>query len=627
MLPMPADVDSATLQLYFPQLDRRVVARAGETVLQTARRLGVRIVGACGGQGSCGSCVVHLLEGEVERLAPAHEAGASAAADSEAGACAEAFVGKQWVRACQVRPRGACSIEVAPRSLALVARCEMDTGADDERLPLDAAVTSVDLDLPAPSLADNLADAERLYRALQLPDAAIDLAAARQLPARLRQHGGALRVRLRGAEIIDLAAPGQATLGLAVDLGTTNAAAFLVDLQSGVRLASLGIENPQAQWGADLISRINHAVSDAASAEALRQAALAAINALAHDLCHAMGAAPGDIVDVALCGNTAMHHLLLGLPVRQLGRAPFVAALRHAVDAKARDLGIAVSPGAYVHIAANIGGFVGGDHVAALLATEAQWRAAGTSLVMDIGTNTEISLIHQGVVRSVSSPSGPALEGGNISCGMRAAQGAIERVTLTPAGRLEVHTIGGGDPVGLCGSGVLDALATLYRGGLVDARGRIASAHADIVPLGNKRAVRLAAGVLFTQDDVRAVQLAKAAIRTAVELLLEEAGLLSSDLACCIIAGAFGAYIDVASAIAIGMLPELPRQRYHQVGNAAGVGVRMLLTSRQARTRAAALAGSCHYLELSTRKDFQKSFIKHIAFPGLQHAPISRTSP
>ena len=605
--------EAAAPTLRFPQLNRHIPAQAGESLFQSARRHGVRIVGACGGRGTCGSCVVHVAEGTVEHI----DTAPGIAADDRQG-------GKKWVRACQVRPRGDCSIEVAPRSLAPVVRAEIDTGADEERLPLDPAVIGRDVTVSPATLADNLADADRLRHALNLPELDFDFFAARELPRRLRAQDWSLRLRLRGEEVIDLTPVGHPLLGLAVDLGTTNAAAFLVDLESGARLAGLGVENPQAAWGGDLISRINHAIRDDVAVE-LKDAALAAINALAHDLCHAIGAEVTDIVDVVVCGNTAMHHLLLGLPVGQLGRAPFVAAVRHAIDAKARDVGIRVNPGAWLHVVANVGGFVGGDHVAALLATEAQWCAHATSLVMDIGTNTEISLIHRGVVRSASSPSGPALEGGHISCGMRAAAGAIERVTLGADGRIAVRTIDNEAPVGLCGSGVLDALATLHRGGIVDARGRIAELHPDVLPHRGKRAAQLAPGVLFTQDDVRAVQLAKAAIRTAVDLLLDEAGLAADAIDCCLIAGAFGAYIDVDSAIEIGMLPALPRERYRQVGNAAGVGVRMALASRKARLRASELATRCRYLELSTRGDFQKTFLHNIAFPAIRHSTVSRT--
>ena len=602
--PPPAPDGELTLQ--FPQLQRTISTRGNESVFQSARRQGVRIVGACGGRGTCGSCMVSVHEGEVDVLA-----GAAASTVAEAGRR------KKWVRACLVSARTDCTIEVAPRSLAPVVRTEVEVGGEAEVLPLDALVVNRDVRLPEASLEDNVSDVERVARAIAEPISLFDLNAVQQLSRTLREAAWSARVRLRGGELIDVAAPGARTLGLAVDLGTTNAAGFLVDLQDGRRLASLGLENPQMAWGADLISRINHAIAGPEEAAELRSLAVAAINALAHDLCMGIGAQPGEIVDVVVCGNTAMHHLLLGLPVRQLARAPFVAAVRDGMDIKARELGIGVCPGAYVHVTPNVGGFVGGDHVAALLATELRWGATTTSLVMDIGTNTEISLIHEGVLRSASCPSGPALEGGHISCGMRAAQGAIERVSVHE-GRLTARTIGRKPPVGLCGSGVLDALAALRRAGIVDARGRIGQQHPDVGEEAGQRHAVLAPGVHFTQHDVRAVQLAKAAIRTATDLLLDEAGLSAGAVERFIIAGAFGAFIDIESGIEIGMFPALPRERFEQVGNAAGAGVRQMLASKRARTRARELAADCHYIELSTRGEFQRVFMRNIGF-GPQH--------
>jgi uncharacterized 2Fe-2S/4Fe-4S cluster protein (DUF4445 family) len=600
---MSADVSPpADWALNFPQIDRRVRGQVGDTVFQSARRQGVRIVGACGGRGTCGTCIVQVVDGEVR-----HDTGDDARD--------ERFGSKKWVRACRVRPCSDVTIEVAPRSLAPVVRAEIDTGADDERLDLTPTLTSVDVTLAAATLADPASDADRVRRALGRPELEFDLAVLRTLPLRLREHAWSPRLRLHGNEVIDISAPGRHALGLAVDLGTTNVAGFLIDLDSGVRVAGLGLENPQVAWGADVVSRLNHAIQGEAAAAELRDAALTAVNALAHDLCHAVGAARSDVVDVVIGGNTAMHHLLLGLPVRQLGRAPFVAAARHGIDVKARELGIEFAPGARVHVVPNIGGFIGGDHVAALLATEAGWSAQRTTVVMDIGTNTEISLLHQGTIRSASSPSGPALEGGHIGCGMRAADGAIERVSLDGDGRLVIGTIGSEPPVGLCGSGVLDALAVMHRAGIVDDRGRLAEAHRDIVPHEGRRAAQLAPGVVFTQADVRAVQLAKAAIRTALDLLLDEAGLGSDAIDELLIAGSFGAYIDVGSAVAIGLLPPLPRERIRQVGNAAGLGVRMMLASGRARRRAAEIAAQARCIELSSRTDFQKVFVANIGLP------------
>jgi uncharacterized 2Fe-2S/4Fe-4S cluster protein (DUF4445 family) len=591
-----------TFSLNFPQLDREIAGHSGETIYQSARRSGVRIIGACGARGTCGTCRVLVVEGEIDAI--------------DEKALPGGGKKPRWVRACQVMPRSDCVVEIAERSLAPVVRAEFDAGESVEILALDPAVVSREVKVPEATLADNLSDLDRVIRALASPLPEVDLIAARQLPTVLRGGDWSLRAHIRERELIGFSPADRRMLGLAVDLGTTNVAGFLVDLQSGARVASLGIENPQAVWGADVISRMNHAIQSPGSATELRQAAATAINALAHDLCFSIGAATADIVDVAICGNTAMHHLLLGLPVRQLGRAPFVAAVRNAIDVKARELDLTVCPGAYVHLAPIIGGFVGSDHVTALLATQEHWRGGTTTLIMDIGTNTEISLIHSGDIMSASCPSGPALEGGHISCGMRAAEGAIERVVIKD-GRIEIDAIGNRKPVGLCGSGVIDAMAALRELGILDDGGRIVSQHPDVIEVDGKREALLAPGVAFNQHDVRAVQLAKAAIRTGIELLLRDRGLHEHDIGLVVIAGAFGSYINVGSAIAIGLLPVLPLDRFKQVGNAAGVGVRQILASRRMRAQARELAQRCRYVELSTRGDFQKTFLHNIGFKSL----------
>ncbi|MCZ7564480.1 MAG: ASKHA domain-containing protein [Burkholderiales bacterium] len=583
----------------FAGIDRDAECTERETIFQGARRAGVRVVGACGGRGVCGTCAVRIAAGEVELLDPP-------------GPHARAQLANGWLRACLARPLGDCLVELSPRSLAPVARAEVE-GAGGAAVEPAPAVRALTVALPRRRSPRGVADAARLLGALGDPSVArIDLGVLRELPTQLRASGWRAAVCVRGDEVIAVDAPGRRTLGLAVDFGTTNVAGFLLDLTTGVQLASLGIENPQAAYGADLVSRINHAVRAPDGAAELRRAAAGAVGALAHDLCAAASAQPREIVDVAVCGNTAMHHLLLELPVAQLGRAPFVPALEAAADYKAREVGLALAAGAWVHVLPNVGGFVGGDHVAALLATETQWDA-GTSIVMDIGTNTEISLVHAGAIATVSCPSGPALEGGHISCGMRAAEGAIERVRID-GGRIEAQTIGGAEPVGLCGSGVLDAVAEMRRTGLLDARGRIQPGHPAVHDAGGRRALALAPEVMFTQEDVRAVQLAKAAVRAGIDLLLGEAGLAERAIDRVLIAGAFGAYIDVQSAIACGLVPALPVERFVQVGNAAGVGVRMALASVALRERARRIAQRCRYIELGSLAGFQQTFLGRIGF-------------
>ncbi|MFO1466345.1 MAG: ASKHA domain-containing protein [Steroidobacteraceae bacterium] len=574
-------------RLMFCDVGREIEGLEGESVLHAARRAGVRIVGACGGRGTCGSCMVRVAQG----LAQHH----------------------RWRRACQSRIRSDCTIQIAPRSLAPVVRAEVGH-REDAPLVADSAIAGRDITVPPASLADHRSDWDRVAEALDAQVPSPDLDVLSVLPGLLRTNAWSVRVRLEEGRVLGFAAPGRRELGLAVDLGTTNLAAFLIRLDTGERLASLGIENPQAAWGGDVISRINHAIQAHDGAEELRAAVVRGIDAITQDLVRAVGAEVGDVVEAAVCGNTAMHHLLAGLPVTQLGRSPFVPVVSAGLTPRATALGLALAPGARVHLAPNIGGFVGGDHVAALLASEQHWRS-GCCLVMDIGTNTEISLIHESRIISASCPSGPALEGGHVSCGMRAAIGAIERVKVE-AGRLRVSTIGRKKAVGVCGSGVLDAMAALLEGGMMERSGRIRAGHPDVEEIDGLRSARLAKDIHFTQHDVRAVQLAKSAIRTGMELLLRQAGIEATQLERIVIAGAFGAYLSVDSAVDIGLLPDLPRERFLQVGNAAGLGVCRMLVNRADRARAQDIARGARYLELSSIADFQQHFLKHISLNG-----------
>jgi uncharacterized 2Fe-2S/4Fe-4S cluster protein (DUF4445 family) len=322
---------------------------------------------------------------------------------------------------------------------------------------------------------------------------------------------------------------------------------------------------------------------------------------------------PAQIVDAVIVGNTAIHHLFLRLPVNQLGFSPYVPTIRHPVDIKAREIGLKIAPGAYIHMLANIAGFVGADHVAMLLATRLA-HLSGTVVAIDIGTNTEICLNHNGKLTSVSCASGPAFEGAHIKFGMRAAPGAIEHVRIADD-KLEIQTIGGIDAVGICGSGLLDAVAQLYTHGIInrsgkmgdDPRVRRSNNGTEFVLVSEEQRGGQEA-ITLSQKDVRELQLAKAAIRLGIQALVEAEGLEEKDIEHVIIAGAFGTFIDVSSAILIGMLPDLPLERFKQVGNAAGTGARLALVSREQREEARRIAGLDGYIELGQMPGFQAKF-------------------
>ncbi len=404
--------------------------------------------------------------------------------------------------------------------------------------------------------------------------------------------------------------------GVAIDLGTTKIAGYLLDLADGRIVISHAVANPQAVYGDDVISRITYAMNSPAKAGRLKDTVTGAIDDLIFDLSAKAALKAGNIEEVAICGNTAMHHLALGLPVGQLAQAPYLPWVKDSVNISAKEWGLKSAPGAAVYFLPNIGGYVGGDHVAVLAATGA-FRMRAITLIIDIGTNTEISLAAGGHLTSVSCASGPAFEGGHIRSGMKAAPGAIDKIIIK-GNRVKFKTIGGGRPLGICGSGILDAVAQMSGEGVIDAGGRMDKGHPLVSASEGRLQVRLAGSegslnggdIVITQGDVRELQLAKAAVRTGINVLLKAAGISAPDVKRIIVAGAFGNYIDIKSAISTGMFPDLPLRRFSQVGNAAGAGACLVLVSRTARERTEETARRVDYLELADRPDFMELYVE-----------------
>ncbi|NQV55390.1 MAG: DUF4445 domain-containing protein [Rhodospirillales bacterium] len=578
----------------------------GETILDVARRQRIRIASSCGGHGTCVTCAVQVTGGEIPEP---H--------DADKQVFSERRLEAGWRRACLTRPLADCTILVPPRSTAAAVRTHVDGTAEDVAFEPDVEVLHFDLD--APTLEESRSDDLRFRDAFPGKALFFDTALLSGFAEDVRRWNWQGSIVSRYGEVIAASPRDVHILGMSVDLGTTNMSGFLVDLNTGETLATVGMENPQTIYGADLITYASHIRRKPETALELKKLAVEGINRLAGDLCGAIDAKPEQIVEITVAGNTMMHHLLLGLPVKQLALSPFISAYSAAMDVKARDLGIMIAPGGYVHMLPNIAGFVGGDHVATLLASEIDVEKP--VIIMDIGTNTEISLVQAGNITSVSCPSGPAFEGGNISAGMRAATGAIELVRIK-GDELSLKTIGDGKPVGICGSGVLDVVAQLYLAGVCDHRGRLAEDHSRVRLVDGKRAFILAdekesgsgLPIMFTQDDIRNLQLAKSAIRAATDILLDHTGYSEADLGKVVIAGAFGNFIDIGSALAIGMLPDLPFSTFVQVGNAAGDGARYTLRSKSQRQAARDIGARAHYFELASAPTFMKIFGKRMNF-------------
>jgi uncharacterized 2Fe-2S/4Fe-4S cluster protein (DUF4445 family) len=596
------------LAVDFEPLGRRARVVHGATLLEAARQAGVGLNAICGGAGTCGTCRVRVLAGEVT---PATEA--------ERDAVAEGFR-----LACQACVLGDVRADVPPTSITAPQRAQIE--GRERAVELDPAARGFDVVATPPSLTDLHADATRLRKALHQQHGVTvqrwDHTALGQLSAPLREHGWRARLVVRDGEMIALAPAGTSPLGLAVDIGTTKVAAYLMDLESGETLAAAGAMNPQIAYGEDVMARIARAMEGEDQALDLQHHLVGGLNDLARELCGQAGRPSSEVAEVVLVGNTCMHHLVLGLPVRQLGLAPYVPALADSYDLKARDLGLRLAPGANVHLLPNIAGFVGADHVAMILATDMH-EAREITLGLDIGTNTEISLAVGGQLLSCSCASGPAFEGAHIRDGMRAAPGAIEWARLVD-GRFEYQTIDDTPPVGICGSGVLDGVAALRQAGVLRANGAMrledhprvrrtdSGSEFLLVPAGERGAPR---DLVITRKDVNEIQLAKAAIRAGVEVLLEEAGLKAEQVERVVVAGAFGTYLDVGSALAVGMFPPLPRERFFQVGNAAGMGAKMALVSRRCRGVAEEIARCVEYIELTTHPQFVQAYMAALVLP------------
>lgn len=595
---------------------RRVEVAPGTSLLEAAQKAGIELVASCGGIGICGTCRVRVVQG---RVTPPDT--------TEIEELGRESLAAGFRLACQTIPLEDVRVDIPRESLVEGQRVQVEGQA--QAVALDPPVAALDCSLPVPHLGDLRSDMARVDGELAaegLPALTAGPGLLAALSTRLRENGWKARLAVRrGPRACELAAalpPGAPLLGLAMDLGSTKLACYLLDLESGATLAQSGVMNPQISFGEDVVARIAFANRAEENRRLLQTRLVETLNSAVAGLCLQAGVQPGWIAEITAVGNTAMHHLFCGLPVEPLGRAPYVAVVSSAIEFAPAEIGLIAAPGARVYMPPNIAGYVGADHVAALLAA-GTYAAQRPSLLVDIGTNTEISLSAGGQLLSCSCASGPAFEGAHIRDGMRAAPGAIERVHIH-SGEVRPVTIGGQPPVGICGSGILNAVAELLREGVIDGRGVMQAAAPGVrrtdgrsefvlVPAqtsGNGR------DILVTRKDVNEIQLAKGAIRAGIEVLLREANLPAGEIEEFTIAGAFGTHLDLDSALAVGMFPRLPRERFHQVGNAAGVGARHLLLSRAMRHEADVLAGQVKYIELTTDTGFTPLFVDSMYFGG-----------
>ncbi|HUZ21918.1 MAG TPA: ASKHA domain-containing protein [Acidimicrobiales bacterium] len=606
------------IDLLFEPTARQVRVPVGVTLFDAASWNGIAIDSTCGGHGTCRKCRVRILDGSI----------AISSLDTRAFDADELRAG--WRLACRAQAVGDTRVEVPP----LVTRPKAATVGVGRKVILRPAVQKRYVELAEPSLSDQASDLERLLAELSDLELRTDLDALRSLGRLLRTHD--YKVTAVIVDDVLVAVEGGDTtgraFGIAFDLGTTTVVATLLDLTTGMPVAVHSMLNKQQPFGADVITRISAVMMDAAALGRLRDLAHETLRELVDDVCVEGGVSPSEVYEVAIAGNATMTHLALGIDPEPLGVAPFIMSTRLLPELLASDVGVRVHPRARAVVLPAFGAYVGGDITAGLLASGMD-RDSRTRLFIDIGTNCEIVLGNRERLLATAAPAGPAFEGAAIRCGMRAAPGAIEGVTISD-GAVGLRVIGDEEPAGLCGSGLVDAAAVLVDVGLIDGSGKFVG-EADAATLAPGLAERLtvvgeervfvlhwagrpgdvADSVYLSQRDIRELQFAKAAIATGWTILLEEAGLQPEDLQQVLLAGSFGSYLSPSSAIRLGLVPRLPVLRVVSAGNVAGEGAKMALLSVRERAGAMALLEEVEYVELSDRGDFNDRFVDQLAFP------------
>lgn len=582
------------------------------TILEAAASCEIPLHSPCGGQGRCGKCAVQVTSG------------ADVVQPAETRLFTEEELAAGWRLACQARVVGEAEVIVPDSSLMVEHHIVVDGLARD--IAVEPNVRKLALRLPSPTADDPRADLNRVMDALGRgvrPPAGLGV--LRDLPRTIRSADYHLTAVLADDALIGLE-PGDtsdAAYGVAIDIGTTTVVAYLCHLPTGEVVAVASELNPQTQYGEDVIARLQMAVMEPDGAARLRAVVTEAVNDLIGRAAHDAGVPRTAVYEIAAVGNTCMTHLLLGVPPTGLAGVPFVPAFRASQTVRAADLGIAAHPEALLFVVPNIGSFVGADTVGVILASEID-RTSGLAVAVDIGTNGEIVVAKDGELLACSTAAGPAFEGARISGGMRAAAGAIDEVTIDDD--VWYHVLGDVPPRGLCGSGLVDAVAELVKVGAITDTGRLRkpeesgalpekvrqrlcqNEHGTEFVLASAEESASGKPVVLTARDIRQMQLAKGAIAAGIALMLAEVGAGPGDVDRLLLAGAFGNYIRRESAVAIGLIPALPDERIQSIGNAAGVGARLVLLSVTERRRAEEIARRTRHVELSEREGFYDRF-------------------
>ncbi len=636
--------DKGALVVFTPS-GRRGRVPIGTPLLQAARSLGVDIDSVCGGRGLCGRCQVLLAEGDFAK----HGVTSRAQNLSPFGAvereyCRHSTMAPGRRLSCSAQVLGDLVIDVPSDSQ--VHRQVVRKAAEAHDIELDPVVRLHYVEVQQPDMHDPSGDLRRLEDALdfewRLTGLSCDVRVLQQLQPALRKGGWKVTVAVHGGSQIIAVWPGfrERVYGIAIDVGSTTIAAHLCDLSSGEVVAAAGAMNPQIRFGEDLMSRVSWVMMNPGGEKELTDIVRGAINDLASEVARQAGITREDILEATFVGNPIMHHLLLGISPLELGGAPFALATDSALTLWATEIDFAIHRNARIYVLPCIAGHVGADAAGVVLAERPDLSDAMTLLV-DIGTNAEIVLGNRSRLLACSSPTGPAFEGAQISCGQRAAPGAIERVridaaTLEPRFKVIGCELWSNDPgfaaataatgvTGICGSGIIEVIAELYLAGVIRHDGTVDGGLAARTPRiqsdGRTFAYHLhpatdgRAALAITQNDVRAIQLAKAALYAGVRLLMERLAIDHVDRIR--LAGAFGSHIDVKYAMVLGLIPDCPLDKVSSAGNAAGTGARIALLDQRTRTTVETLVRRIEKIETAVAPRFQEFFVEAMAIPHL----------
>jgi len=607
------------VKILFEPEARKVQVPKGTTVFQTVKDAGISLRSECGGKGLCGKCRIIIKKPE----------DLSELTEPEKKHLSKSEIEHGYRLACQTKVLKDTVIIIPPES-SLEFR-KIQTAGIERFLEPKPTVKKIYAVLPKPTLHDIRPDYERLIDVLsqisKFDNVEIDYDVLKRLPSVLRHSNFKTTVTIWGGRKIisvEIGDTSKEFFGLAIDIGTSKIVGYLVDLATGETLDVESLENPQLAYGEDIITRITFATANSENLRTLQNLLVDAVNKIINEMCGRRKIDSNKIYEVVVVGNTAMHHLFLGIQPKHMALSPFTPAIKKQINVKACELSININPSGIITVLPVIAGFVGADAVADVLASGI-CDSEDVSLLIDIGTNTEIFLGGSKDMLSCSCASGPAFEGFHIKHGMKAVTGAIEKVRMNSNFEVEYETVGNEKPAGLCGSAMIDIVAEMFKHKIIDSRGkinhdiktrRLRERNGEVefvIAWGHETKTR--EEITVTQKDIREIQLAKAAIYTGCSILMRRKKLKEKEINKVFIAGAFGNYIDPENAKIIGLIPDVPMEKVEFIGNAAIVGAKMALISEDARKKADKISKKVRYLELAADPNFNEEFLKATLIP------------